>query len=96
MNDRLLTGVAAHGLAGTHAPLDADLDAEEVRGLISASARHRLLGLLVAAVADGALRVGDESYETIAAAHESWCHHVLRAERLLLDLVERFDDAGIT
>ncbi len=95
MNDAILAGVAAHGLPGPHAALDITLDDDEVRALLLEATRHRLLGLVVSAVADGALRVGEASYAAIAEAHESWSAHVLRAERLLLDLVERLERAGI-
>ena len=95
MSDAVLAGVAAHGLPGPHAPLDMALDDAEVRDLVRRANRHRLLGLVVAAVADGALRVSESSYVSIAEAHESWSYHVLRAERLLLELGERFEQAAI-
>ena len=95
MNDALLAGVAAHGLPAAHASLDVTLDDTEVHELLRQANRHRLLGLVVAAVTDGAIQVEETSFATIADAHESWSAHVLRAERLLLDLADRFDEAGI-
>ncbi len=95
MTESVLAGVAAHGLPDAHAVLDLDLDDTEVRELLREANRHRLLGLVVSAVSDGALRVSEVSFAAIAEAHESWSSHVLRAERLLLELVGRLEEAGI-
>ncbi|HEY5664580.1 MAG TPA: nucleotidyltransferase family protein [Ilumatobacter sp.] len=95
----LLGRVAAHGLAAVADPLDADhpveLGAAEFDRLFAQVERHRLLGLFAAAVTDGSIRLDPADVERVADTHEVWGAHVLRIERLLLDLDPLLRAAGI-
>ena len=57
--------------------------------------QQRVLGLLAAAVADGALSLDDEQLDVLADAHEGWCAHDLRLERTLLRAADALDAAAI-
>ena len=106
----LLRAVAAHGLAGaptiptnptiptaptTRTAATGGDEATSWRRIVRLAEQQRILGLLVAAVGDGALELGDAARHELAASHEAWCAHDLRLERLLVEADVALDEAGI-
>lgn len=102
---RLVWRVVAHGLpqqpglltAGLNRerPDDEPLDAKMWRQLTLAVKRHRVPGLLVAAIADGALPADDRQRLDAHEAHVDACSTVLGLERRLIEVVDLLEDADI-
>jgi hypothetical protein len=93
----LIRAAAAHGLPGAPpfpSPPDPTDELAWARAIRLAE-QQRVLGLLAAAVADGALEVGPEQLDRLADAHEGWCAHDLRLERLLLRAADALDAARL-
>lgn len=88
--------VAAYGLRGALAELpEAPLGPQDWAALLSRVRTERMPGLLVAAIADGALPALPDQFEEARQAHiASMCKSVL-LERDLLDTVHLLGDAGI-
>lgn len=94
--EEVALAVAAYGLRGTLTRLpDSPLGADDWAALVERVRHERMPGLLVAAIADGALPVLPEQAEEASQAHvSSMCTAVL-LERDLLDTVHLLGDAGI-
>lgn len=96
MTTELLAAVATYGLAGSVGLDGQQLPDDQLDELVRAAATHRLIGLLAAAVGDGALATTAAQFDVIADEHERWCGHVLQAECLLLALGAELARAGHT
>ncbi len=90
--DGWLASLAGHGLPG--APPIGELPAP-VGELLPAVSAHRLIGVVAAAIADGALEPDPMSRDEIAVAHETSMREVLLLEDVLLDAVDVLGAAGI-
>jgi len=93
---RLVRAAAAHGLAGGPEPVspspDDDLGWSRA---VRLAEQQRVVGLLAAAVADGAVEVSDRQLDRLAETHEAWCAHDLRLERTLLHAADALDAAAL-
>ncbi|MFI5047440.1 MAG: nucleotidyltransferase family protein, partial [Acidimicrobiia bacterium] len=87
--------VAAHGLRSEHRLPEAPLDADAARGLTDEAESHRVLGLMTAAVRDGALVLDAAARTRLDELERGWLGHDLRLERLLLRARARLGAAGI-
>ena len=87
--------VAMYGLPSDLALPDAPLSDEEFGELFDRCEDDRLVGLLAAAVRDGALQVSDTARDTLEEEWQRWLAHDLRIERLLLDTLHELAGAGI-
>ena len=94
--EQLLVALAARGLPGAP-PIRCDepLDDPSWRWLHAEVERHRLTGLLAMAIADGDLAVSEDQDRHAAAREMAYATHVVALERILLDIVERFDAADV-
>jgi putative nucleotidyltransferase-like protein len=90
-----VTVVAAYGLPTRHSVAGLELSDREVEALVAESERHRVLGLLGAAVHDGVLPLAAEHRAVVEHELQAWLAHDLRIERLLLDALRHLADAGI-
>jgi hypothetical protein len=90
-----LTRVAGYGLTGARPLLPAPDDTAAFAALVRAAERERVLGLLAAAVHDGALAVDEAQRSAVADAHEGWCAHDVRLERTLRDVADALDQASV-
>lgn len=63
--------------------------------LLSTAAEHKLLGVLAAAVADGAIELTPDDRGRVGEAHEGAMREVLLLEEMLLEAVAVLDGAGI-
>jgi hypothetical protein len=89
-------GVAAYGLAGTRCTLPhAPLAEPAWRAFLERIARQRLAGLLGLAIREGAFPVSDEQIEEAAGLETEVAVVALLLERLLLEVADRFDAAGV-
>ena len=88
--------IARHGLEEvTGSGLDAPLDGTRWAFLLSGVRRHRLMGLLGAAVDDGALPVSAEQRAEVEAIEVAAASSALRLERALLAAAEVLHGRGI-
>jgi hypothetical protein len=85
--------VAAYGLPSTHEL--AGVANGSFAALLMEAERHRTLGLLGAAVRDGAVDVDDEELAEFDERWRSWLGHCLRIEQLVLRSLTVLADAGI-
>lgn len=84
-----LRSIARHGLDGNETTSRATpLPAVDWRRLLDGVRRHRLFGLLSAAVADGALAVSEAQRADVEDMELSAARTAVRLERALLDAVE--------
>lgn len=92
----LMAAVAAYDLPGSvHTLPTAPLDQERWQRLLRAATNERLVGLLAAAVTDGALPVTDAQLEELAAYHQDAMVLTLRVERLAQHAVTVLAAAGV-
>jgi hypothetical protein len=94
--EQVLVALAARGLPGAP-PIRCDepLDDPSWRWLHAEVERNRLTGLLAIAIAEGELPVTEVQDQQAGVAELNLATHVVSLERLLLDVVERFDGAGV-
>jgi hypothetical protein len=71
------------------------LDDAAAACLLDDCEQHRLLGLLAAAVRDGALLLTDSQRQRLERLLQAWLAHALRVEGLLLEAGAALDRAGI-
>lgn len=90
--DAWLRSLAGYGLPGAPDPSPHPPPMAE---LVGVARGHRLLGVLAAAVAAGAVDVVPEDRAEVTAAHEDAMREVLLLEDVLLDAVDVLADAGI-
>ena len=91
-----LRALAGHGLPGAATAGSGILGtAPALDELLAGAARHRLVGVLAAAVDDGAVAIDREGRDRIATAHEDAMREVLLLEDELLRAVGVLDDAGV-
>jgi len=94
--DRLLTAIAAHGLAGSSTgSVSLSPTRDEWRSLQGLLVRERLTGMAALLHGKGVLRLDAESTQELAELDARWSAHTLRAEDVLLAVVRTLDDAGI-
>ena len=93
--DRVVAAIAAHGLPSRARLPARELDDAAFDQVLDAVRRHRVLGMLAAAVADGAFPVTDTQRERCAALEEEWAVLALELERLLLGVASVLERAGI-
>lgn len=92
----LLRGVATFGLFGIAAlELTEPLDDDAWTVLVGAVDRHRLVGLLHAAVAAGDMAVTDRQREELDELHLSWCVTSVELERELLVVIDHLERCGV-
>jgi hypothetical protein len=91
----LLDAVAAHGLRTRHELPVGPLAAGTASALLTDAEAHRVLGLLRAAVREGAIELADESLASLDELDRGWLGHDLRLERLALRARARLRDQGI-
>jgi hypothetical protein len=91
----LLDAIAAHGLRSRHTLPTTEVDVPAARELVLGAEAHRVLGLLTAAVREGALVLHDPSRLDLEAMARAWFGHDLRLERLLLCARTRLRASGI-
>lgn len=88
--------IAAHGLSARAEGFPpSPLRSDEWESLLSVVSVQRLTGYLDAAVADGALPATDQQREEVRHRHLAACATVLRLERLLLQIADHLETAGI-
>jgi hypothetical protein len=92
--DALVARVAAHGLDGRTVAGDG-LPDDAFGDLLAACTRERIVGLLVAAVEDGALPVSEGQLAALAAQHGTLMVRAVQIEAAALDAIGRLADAGI-
>ena len=93
--DAALAGVAAYGLATTREQPTEPLEQAAFAALLLGAERHRILGLLGAAVGAGDFPVTDDQHDLLEQQLQAWLAHALRVERLLLVAVGALADAAI-
>lgn len=92
----LLAAVAAHGLPGSTAELpDEPLTTNAWSDFLNGVRSQRLTGLLVAAVAEGALTVTEEQAETASEAHFAAVCDSLLLEAGALRTIAILEEAGV-
>ena len=91
----LLRAVVAHGLPGGPPMPNLPSDRQRWRELLALAERQRVLGLLVAAIDDDGVDVGERNRAELLDLHRHWCAHDLRLERVLLQVADRLDEEGI-
>jgi hypothetical protein len=91
----LLRAIAAFGLTDTPALFPEPLPDDRFETLLSACARHRILGLLGAVAESGALPLAPEQRRELDRLLQAWLGHDLRLERLVLEAHEALSEAGI-
>lgn len=91
-SDVWLRSLAGYGLVGAPDPAAQPPPIAEV---LDEARGHRLLGVLAAAVAEGAVDVAPDDRDRVAAAHEDAMREVLLLEDVLLDAVGVLAGAGI-
>ena len=90
----LVGAIAAYGLpTRLHLPHRV-LDDERFDCALRAARDHRVLGMLAVAVGEGAFPVTDSQRDRLAGEEQAWAAHVLRIERLLLDVAGMLERAG--
>lgn len=87
-----LQGLAGLGLPGAATQLDLPVSIDEV---VVDAARHKLTGVLAAAVAEGAVTLASDDRVVVARAHENAMREVLLLEEVLLEAVAVLKKAGI-
>src|SRR4051812_21943518 len=87
--------VAMYGLPSELTLPDVALTDDEFGALFDRCEGDRLIGLLAAAVRDGALPVSDTARDMLEEEWQRWLAHDLRIERLLLDALHELAAAGI-
>ena len=85
--------VAAYGLPSEHDIAEAAADS--FASVLATAEQHRTLGLLGAAVRDGALTLTDDDREAFETSWRGWLGHSVRIEQLLLRALTVLSDAGI-
>jgi hypothetical protein len=96
MVEPTLQAVAAYGLAGSRRALPtAPLGASAWRSFLDTVARQRLVGLLGAAIVDGAFPATGEQVEEAAVLQTEAAVVTLLLERLLLAVADRFAEAHL-
>ena len=92
----LLAAVARHGSAGAGTTIsEAPLGPDEWDELLGAVRHQRLVGLLAAAVQDGALAVTGEQQDGLDEVERLAAIHVVQVEQLLLSLTAALESAGV-
>jgi len=89
------TWLTAHGLPTTLAPPVEPLEVVAWKDLRSLAARHRLEGLLVGAVAQGALPVTDEQAADVAVLEVTLTKRRIAQDAFLVAVADAFGAAGI-
>jgi hypothetical protein len=92
---RLVSAAAAHGLDDAPPIPAAPTDDLAWSRALKLAEEHRVLGLLAAAAADGALELEPAQVAPLADRHEAWCAHDLRLERILQRGSDALDSAGL-
>jgi hypothetical protein len=87
-----LARLAAYGLPGAP-PIDGL--PEDASDLLFHTARHKLIGMLAAAVAEGGVTLEDDGIAQVARAHEGAMRESLLLEEVLLEALTVLDEAGI-
>ena len=95
-----LAGVAAFGLPGVRAPMNATsmraaLSDGEWRALLTAATRERLTPLLAIAADAGALHLTDGQHREAVRAHEQAMRLCVLLERALVEVTDELDAAGV-
>lgn len=93
--ERVVAATAAHGLPSAPPLPSRPLDDSDFEGVLRATRRQRVLGILATAVADGAFPVTDDQRARCAAAEQDWAVQAVRVERLLLDAAPVLERAGV-
>jgi hypothetical protein len=91
----VVRATAAHGLPGAPAIPPLGAGGDRWSRVVQVAEEQRVLGLLVAAVADDAIDLDHQGRLELAQLHESWCAHDLRLERALGVAAAALDGAGI-
>jgi hypothetical protein len=86
--------IAAHGL-GAEPIAESPLGNEEFRDLLDASTRERIVGLLAAAIEEGALPATPSQVELVGDQHGSLMTRAVEIEAAALDAVALLEHAGI-
>jgi hypothetical protein len=92
---RLVSAAAAHGLEGAPPIPSPPRDDLAWTRTLKLAEEHRVVGLLAAATADGALELGPTQVAPLAERHEAWCAHDLRLERILQRGADVLDAAAL-
>ena len=88
--------MAAHGLSGTGLSLPTGpLPTADWAALLDGAGRHRVVGLLAAAVVDGALDVTPDQREELADVHGATMTRVLDIEAATVHVIEILTRAGV-
>ena len=91
-----LLAVAAHGLPGTTRTLPSEpLSEQDWTAVLEGAGKHRLTGLLNAAITGGALPATAEQARQVRAAHRTAQLRVLTLEHELVAIVDLLTRAGI-
>jgi len=95
MTDTTLRAVAAYRLPSrTSFPVES-LSDDDFGVLIGSCVAHRVLGLLGEAIGSEALPATDTQRDMLEAELQAWSSHVVRVERLALQVLEAFNVAGV-
>ena len=89
-----LAAIAAHRLP-TSLRIPTAIEPDDFTTLLSQVESHRLLGLLAAAVRDGAVDLDEEQHEALEEKYRGWLTHALRVEAMVLTATRTLDQAGI-
>ena len=93
--DADLAAIAAFGLQGSVARAVGPVDDEVFARILIGAQRHRLTGLVGAAVQAGALSTTPEQQALLEHELQAWLAHALRAEALVLAATDALNVAGI-
>ncbi|MFT4866775.1 MAG: hypothetical protein ACI9N0_002903 [Ilumatobacter sp.] len=91
----VLRAAVSHGVGGAAAWPTVPLGANDFHRVLKISMQDRLLGALAEAASDGAFRLLPEQSDQLTEQHAASQAHMLRLERMLLDVAEAFGGAGI-
>lgn len=92
----LLRAVAAHGIPDTVlSPPAGPLPDDEWAALLDRAGRLRVVGLLAAAVADGAMDVTTAQFDQLARVHAATMERILEVEAAAVRTVALLEDAGV-
>lgn len=93
--DTTIVAVAAFGLPTTRFTAAEPLDPESWSRMFNVVVAQRLDGLLIRSIKTGALAATDRQRAEAAALHRRTMMRTLNLERLLLDVVDSFEERGI-
>jgi len=92
---RFVSAAAAHGLEGAPPFPTPPVGELAWTRTVKLAEEQRVVGLLAAAAADGAVELEGAAFDHLAEVHEAWCAHDLRLERALVRAADALDAAAL-